>query len=201
MDDFYNKESLLYNQDFHPDSLLKSSFDFLDVNDASAVNKILDDASVTHSHNHSRNPLRSEENSYVTEEQELENILKLAINKESGSKSSFALEPLIEPIPVHVVKGYYTLRYFKSRQYKKELISALNYYRSVQRRLTLDMLEMGTRDRIMGDCTKVMPNEIYSSAKKKALNKLNSNDLILEALEAESDMDHPVSVKSFKHKK
>lgn len=63
------------------------------------------------------------------------------------------------------------------------------------------MLEMGTRDRIMGDCTKVMPNEIYSSAKKKALNKLNSNDLILEALEAESDMDHPVSVKSFKHKK
>ena len=50
VDTFYEQESLHLKQDNSIDALLQSSLDFLDVNDASAVNKVLDDASVMHAH-------------------------------------------------------------------------------------------------------------------------------------------------------
>ena len=44
IDEFFEKEHVKLYWNNPSDQLLKSVFDFLDVNDASAVNKILDDA-------------------------------------------------------------------------------------------------------------------------------------------------------------
>jgi hypothetical protein len=65
-------------------------------------------------------------------------------------------QQLLEPIPTHIVKSYYTLRHLKMREKKIKLLHVLNYFRAIQRRITLDMKEMGTRDRVMGDLD-VMP--------------------------------------------
>ena len=54
--------------------------------------------------------------------------MKLAISKESDAKKlQFEIEPLIEPIPVHIVKGFYMLRYLKAREFKIKLLNAMNY--------------------------------------------------------------------------
>lgn len=44
IDTFYESQWVQLYTDNPSDQILKNSFDFLDVNDASAVNKILDDA-------------------------------------------------------------------------------------------------------------------------------------------------------------
>jgi len=137
----------------------------------------------------------------VTLEKELEQNLSLAANKESGKRSiEFQIEPLIEPIPIHIVKGLYMLRYLKARDFKTKLLNAMNYFREIQKRLTCDMIEMGSRDRLNLNCTVISPKDIENNA-KKLLRKATMNDLLLEALEAESDIDHFVSIKGFKHKK
>ena len=59
---------------------------------------------------------------------------------------------------------------------------------------------MGSRDRLNLNCTILSPKDIANNA-KKLLRKHTMNDLLLEALESESDIDHFVSIKGFKHKK
>lgn len=59
---------------------------------------------------------------------------------------------------------------------------------------------MGSRDRLNLNCKVMSPKDIASNS-KKLLRKATMNDLLLEALEAESDIDHFVSIKGFKHKK
>lgn len=135
VDSLYKKQSLLFQN--QPDTLLASYFDLLDVNDASAVNKILDDASILHTQRaQSRNPLRNEAGQFMTIEKELENNLTLAVQQENKQRSlEFEIEPLIEPIPVHIVKGLYMLRYLKARDFKSRILNALNYCREIQKRL------------------------------------------------------------------
>lgn len=199
IDAHYKKQSLLFQ--VQCDSLLASYFDFLDVNDASAVNKILDDASVLHTQRaQSRNPLRNEASKFITPEKEFEDNLMLSVSKETAKPLKFEIEPLIEPIPVHIVKGLYMLRYLKARDFKAKLLNAMNYFREIQKRLTCDMMEMNSRDRINLNCIVVSPKDIQNNS-KKLLRKATMNDLLLEALEAESDIDHFVSIKGFKHKK
>ena len=44
------------------------------------------------------------------------------------------------------------LRYHRIRDNKIKLLYGLNVFRAIQKRLTLDLREMATRDRILGDC-------------------------------------------------
>jgi len=136
IDPLYKKQSLLFQ--VKADNLLDSYFNFLDVNDCSAVNKILDDASILHTQRaQKRNPLRNEAGQFISFDKELEQNLSLAANREGSKKSlEFEIEPLIEPIPIHIVKGLYMLRYLKARDFKSKLLNALNYYREIQKRLT-----------------------------------------------------------------
>jgi len=58
--------------------------------------------------------------------------MKVAVNAENKNKPlDFKLEPLIEPIPHHIVKGYYLLWYLKSRDKKIKIMNALNYMREI----------------------------------------------------------------------
>ena len=152
------------------DSLLASYFDFLDVNDASAVNKILDDALTLHTQQaQNRNPLRDEANKFITPEKEFEDNLMLSVNKESSKSLYFEIETLIEPliesIPVHIVKGLYMLRYMKVRDFKTKLLNTPNYFREIQKRLTWDMMEMNPRDQINLNWVVNSPNDIQNNSK------------------------------------
>ena len=135
IDPLYKKQSLLFHSP--RDELLSSYFDFLDVNDCSAVNKIIDDASVLHTQRaQKRNPLRDETGNFITLDKEIEDNMNIAISQKGQAKSlEFEIEPLIEPIPVHIVKGLYMLRYLKARKFKNRILNALNYFREIQRRL------------------------------------------------------------------
>jgi hypothetical protein len=52
------------------------------------------------------------------------------------------------------------LKYLKARDHKLKLLYILNGFRAVQKRITLEMREMGTRDRVMGDSIFLGPVEI-----------------------------------------
>ena len=41
----------------------------------------------------------------------------------------------------------------KSRDYKTKLLYCMNFFRSTQKRMMLDLREFGTRERILGDLT------------------------------------------------
>jgi hypothetical protein len=51
------------------------------------------------------------------------------------------------------------LKYLKARDSKIKLLYTLNVFRAVQKRITLELREMGTRDRILGDCNYLGPME------------------------------------------
>jgi len=54
-------------------------------------------------------------------------------------------------LPDHLIHAYYMLRHLRIRDYKVKIMYALNYYRSIQRRMAFDLHEMSTRDRVLGD--------------------------------------------------
>jgi len=51
-------------------------------------------------------------------------------------------------LPAHLIVSYYTLRFMKSRDAKTRILYALNFFRAIQKRLSLDLREFGTRERV-----------------------------------------------------
>ena len=51
------------------------------------------------------------------------------------------------------------LKYLRARDSKIKLLYTLNMFRAVQKRLTVELREMGSRDRVMGDCIFLGPME------------------------------------------
>jgi hypothetical protein len=52
------------------------------------------------------------------------------------------------------------LKYLRAREARIKLLYTLNMFRAVQKRLTLELREMGTRDRVMADCIYLSPQEV-----------------------------------------
>jgi hypothetical protein len=61
----------------------------------------------------------------------------------------------------------------KSRDYKIKLLYCLNYFRSTQKRMALDLREFGTRERIYGD--QVQPYLAPSEAGRAAQRNVSTN--------------------------
>jgi len=59
------------------------------------------------------------------------------------------------------------------------------------------MLEFGSRDRLNGEVDKIFPNSNREFNRRMAAGS-SMAELVLEALEQESSIDHPVCFKSFK---
>jgi hypothetical protein len=53
----------------------------------------------------------------------------------------------------------YLLRCLDAREHKTKLLYTLNTFRAIQRRITIELREMGTRDRVLGDAHLVKPME------------------------------------------
>jgi hypothetical protein len=51
------------------------------------------------------------------------------------------------------------LKYLKAKDHRLKLLYILNAFRGIQKRITLEMREMGTRDRVMGDSVYMGPVE------------------------------------------
>lgn len=51
----------------------------------------------------------------------------------------------------HLVQSHNTLRYMDSRDSKTKILYSLNYFRAIQKRLMMDLREVGTRERVLGD--------------------------------------------------
>ena len=100
----------------------------------------------------------------ATEDDEIEGFLKAALMKagqvkleeeerqklkELKDQVKVAEQPLhlSDPIPTHLIKSYYSLRYLKTKDYKIRLMKSLNFFRSVQKRLALDLKELFTRSK------------------------------------------------------
>lgn len=62
-------------------------------------------------------------------------------------------------VPHHLLFSFYVLQYLSARDSKIKLLYTLNVFRAIQKRLTLDLREVGTRDRVMGDCNIAPPTE------------------------------------------
>lgn len=62
-------------------------------------------------------------------------------------------------LPQHLLYSLYMLKYLKVRDAKTKLLYTLNAFRAVQKRVTLEIREMGTRDRVMGDAMFLGPME------------------------------------------
>jgi len=62
------------------------------------------------------------------------------------------------------------------------------------------MMELGSRDRIDGENEKIYPtnNKLFM---RKYQTSTSMAELLIEALEQESSIDHPVCFKSFKYRK
>lgn len=59
----------------------------------------------------------------------------------------------------HLLFAHYLLSAVTARDSKTKLLYTLNAFRSIQKRLALDLREFGTRDRVMGDINNIKPME------------------------------------------
>ena len=62
-------------------------------------------------------------------------------------------------IPQHLLFANYLLQCLNAREQKTKLLYTLNTFRAIQRRLTLELREMGTRDRVLGEAELIRPME------------------------------------------
>ena len=68
--------------------------------------------------------------------------------------------------PQHLLFAHYLLQCITARDTKTQLLYTLNAFRSIQKRITLELRELGTRDRVMGDCNLVKPLEKQGVSQK-----------------------------------
>ena len=73
--------------------------------------------------------------------------------------------------PQHLLVSFLTLRYMRSRDCKTRILYALNFCRAVQKRLSLDLREFGTRERI--DSHLNQPYVHSTDADKKVVTNVN----------------------------
>lgn len=73
--------------------------------------------------------------------------------------------------PQHLLVSYFTLRYMKSRDNKTKILYALNFCRAIQKRISLDLREFGTRERI--DSHLSQPYVHSTDADRKTVTNVN----------------------------
>ena len=59
----------------------------------------------------------------------------------------------------HLLFANYLVMLLKAREHKIKLLYTLNCFRSIQKRIALELRELGSRDRVTFDCNMVKPKE------------------------------------------
>ena len=124
-----------------------------------------------------------------TEKHLLAAVQGVGIASEMGSGKTEMIRPVPEPAaasrtglkatPQHLLVSYYTLRYMRSKDSKTRILYTLNFYRSIQKRIALDLREFGTRERI--DTHLAQPYVHSSDANKNIVNKASYASNLFES--------------------
>lgn len=80
--------------------------------------------------------------------------------------------------PQHLLVSYYTLRFMQSKDSKTKILYTLNFFRSIQKRISLDLREFGTRERMNSYMSQ--PFIHSSDANKSIINKASYTSGVLE---------------------
>jgi hypothetical protein len=106
----------------------------------------------------------------------------------SGKTETYTHQPVpqapasrsgIKSTPQHLLAAYYTLRFVRSKNSKTKILYTLNYFRSVQKRMSLDLREFGSRERVDSHLTQ--PYEHSSDAKKNIVTYTNMASNLFES--------------------
>ena len=119
------------------DPRIVQAFNSIDVHDITVINRQLEEISskyVSFEHNAEE----TVDPASVTADKKYFSIL-IAENIESTKTSSVKL-------PTQIIKALYTLLVLKNRKFKNRLIDILNVFRSVERRVALDMWDLDIRE-------------------------------------------------------
>ena len=124
-----------------------------------------------------------------TEQHLLTAVQGAGIAPEMGSGKTEAFRPTQEPAPIsrtglkatpqHLLVSYYTLRHMRSKDSKTRILYTLNFFRSIQKRISLDLREFGTRERI--DSHLAQPYIHSSDANKNIVNKASYASNLFES--------------------
>ena len=82
----------------------------------------------------------------------------LGFGKKSSDSDDVNKNSLYET-PQQLLFSNYLLNCLKARDHKTKLLYTLNAFRSVQKRLAIELRELGSRDRVTFDCNMVKPKE------------------------------------------
>ena len=149
--------------------------EILNVNDVTNVNLTLESLSQIHHEKLKHGQIKSEflksENteasSYFTEDQ-MEFLTLFNGSLKTKAEVGFATSDIdaeevhknsLFETTQHLLFAHYLLTALTARESKTKLLYTLNAFRSIQKRLTLDLRELGTRDRVMGDINYNKPME------------------------------------------
>jgi len=85
----------------------------------------------------------------------------------------------------------------KARQHKTKLLYILNAFRSIQKRIALELRELATRDRVSFDCNIVEPKEKTDGGSEKAKHDAE-DERKPEALVESIVMDEIIDINRYK---
>lgn len=126
------------------DSLLKASFELLEVQDIATINRVIEEFSMNYCERASKRGVLKTDLGLSDEDIKKRYFSGLLAEGVANTNS-----PSEDPIDLSMVtiKGLYTLKFLKSRGLKLKLFELFNFFRSTQRRLSLDLefLESGSK--------------------------------------------------------
>ena len=190
-----HQAAILSSEKNYVDGCLAGMLEILNVQDFQSANLIMDSLSRIHSDKVRLETIKADtmseseytkgEDTFYTEDQKQFLSLFKGCFK---SKAEYGAKPTatdltsksLQYVPQHLLFTAYLLRCLRARENKTKLLYTLNTFRAIQRRLALELREMGTRDRVLGDVNFVRPMErtgASSGANKDgdAKNQVGSN--------------------------
>jgi hypothetical protein len=200
----YHRQNAYFSQ-VTLDSLLQLSFNLSDVHNLTLVTDTLQEKASFYSLSYNRNdsniqtPMQILKNLSHGEEVQLESYFQTqTFNTTPDIKKKEDPAGIEKKCGVHLVQGYLSLRILKMREMKQKILYGLNYFRSIQRTLALDLREMGTRDRVMGDVDIVLPEEASSNTKSQNRHHATSASSINEELKRPLDQAKLIDFNQYK---
>lgn len=121
----------------------------------------------------------------------------------------------LRKIPAHLIQCYMTLKHMRMRDNKNKLLKVLNFYRSIQKRIVLELREFSGREAVNNKVRQKAPEESYYLDQKsqcldenltdsthKEAQVIRSLDEKQQELEMEEDenISNLVSIKRWKYK-
>lgn len=125
----------------------------------------------------------NESDTFFTEDQKqfislLKSCFKTKMDFDTSKPGVEIPSDSLHEIPQHLLFANYLLQVLSARDHKTKLLYTLNQFRAIQRRLTIELREMGTRDRVLGDARLVMPMEMKAESNVTSTEDDSASDLL-----------------------